>query len=216
MKTRISAIAASSVLILAMLACNMPSSPNSNDQQTNLALTITAQALIIQDSTNQAAINHADTNISQVVNTPTPTPTPTSTPAVPMVSVSSTTNCRTGPSTDYDIISSLGVGQTAEVVGKYSGGNYWVIKTPGGAGNCWLWGQYATITGNTDKLPEMIPPPAPPTDVPTKKPTPTPTSKMLQLQQQQKPLYTFKATATPTSKYTLVKPQYKTVQPIGP
>lgn len=173
MKTRIPAIAAASVLILAILACNMPSSQNSSDQQTNLSLTITAQALIIQDSTNQAMIKHADTNISETVNTPTPTstPTPISTPGVPMVSVSTTTNCRTGPSTDYDIVSSLGVGQMAEVVGKYSGGNYWVIKTPGGGGNCWLWGQYATITGNTDKLPEMIPPTAPPTSVPTAIPT---------------------------------------------
>jgi len=149
----------------------MPSSQNSSDQQTNLSLTITAQALIIQDSTNQAMIKHADTNISQTLNTPTATPTPTSTLGVPMVSVSTTTNCRTGPGTDYDIVSSLGPGQMAEVVGKYSGGNYWVIKTPGGGGNCWLWGQYATITGNTDKLPEMIPPPAPPTSVPTAIPT---------------------------------------------
>ena len=175
MKTRISAIAAASVLILAILACNMPSSPNSNDRQPNLSLTITAQALIIQDSTDQATIKNADTNISQALNTSTPTPTPTptltSTPGVPIVSVSTTTNCRTGPGTDYDIVSSLGVGQMAEVVGKYSGGNYWVIKTPGGGGNCWLWGQYATITGNTDKLPEMIPPTAPPTSVPTAIPT---------------------------------------------
>jgi len=215
MKTRISAITASSVLIMAILACNMPSSPNSNDQHTNLALTITAQALIIQDSTNQAAIKQDNGQVSQVSNN-TPTPTPTSAPSVPMVSVSATTNCRSGPSTDYDLISSLDVGQTAEVVGKYSGGNYWIIKTPNGSGNCWLWGQYATIIGNTDKLPEMIPPPAPPTDMPTKKPTPTPTSKMLQLQQQQKPLYTFKATATPTSKYTLVKPQYQPAKPLIP
>ena len=76
MKARISAITAAPVLILAILACNMPGSPNSNDQQNNLSLTITAQALIIQDLTNQAMIKHADTNISQTVNTPTPTSTP--------------------------------------------------------------------------------------------------------------------------------------------
>ena len=215
MNAKISVLAASSVLILAILACNVQTSQNNNDQQSGLALTITAQALIIQDSTNQAAIKHDNEQISQISNN-TSTPTPTTAPSVPMVSVSAATNCRTGPSTDYNLVSSLDVGLTAEVVGKYSGGNYWFIKTPNGAGNCWLWGQYATIIGNTDKLPEMFPPPAPPTDVPTKKPTPTSTSKMLQLQQQQKPLYTFKATATPTSKYQLIKPQYKPLLPVGP
>jgi uncharacterized protein YraI len=154
MKTRISAIAASSVLILAILACNAPTSQVSNDPQSNLPLTITAQALIIQNSTNQVM------QVSQSMNTPTPTPT--STPGVPMVSVSSSTNCRSGPSTYYDLIYTLNAGQTAEVVGKYSGGNYWVIKTPGGGGNCWLWGQYATILGDVGNLPEVIPPPAPP------------------------------------------------------
>jgi uncharacterized protein YgiM (DUF1202 family) len=203
MNTKISVLAASSVLIMALLACNMPSGSNSNDQQNGLALTITAQTLIIQGSTDQAAIKHDDSQISQIIDTPTPTPTNTSTPDVPMVSVSTTTNCRTGPSTDYDIVSSLGVGQTAEVVGKYSGGNYWVIKTPGGAGNCWLWGQYATISGNSAKLPEMIPPPAPPTAVPTS--TPTPTSKYQII----KPIKTFillVPMATPTSKYKIIKP----------
>jgi hypothetical protein len=103
---------------------------------------------------------------------------PTDTPSTPTVTVSSPTNCRAGPSTDYDLLYTLNVGETAEVVGKYSGGNYWVINNPDGGGNCWLWGEYATISGDTDNLPEMIPPPAPPTDVAKvhpKKPTPTDT-----------------------------------------
>jgi hypothetical protein len=152
---------------LATLACSMPGSQNNSNQQSNLAATITAQALIIQNSTKQAAIKHP------IIRTPHPKNAPaislSSTPGVPMVSVSTATNCRTGPSTDYDLIYTLDVGQTAEVVGKYSGGNYWVIKTPSGGGNCWLWGEYATISGDVDNLPEMIPPPAPPTAVPTVK-----------------------------------------------
>ena len=39
--------------------------------------------------------------------------------------------------------------------------NYWIINTPGSSGTCWLWGQYATISGDTGGLPEMIPPPTP-------------------------------------------------------
>ena len=101
---------------------------------------------------------------------------PTDTPSTPSVTVSSTTNCRTGPSTDYDLLYTLNVGETAEVVGKYSSGNYWVINNPDGGGNCWLWGEYATISGDTDNLPEMIPPPAPVAKVHPKKPTPTSTA----------------------------------------
>ena len=184
MKTRILAIAVTSALILAMSACTMPVSQNNSNHKQNLALTVTAQALIIQNSTKQATIKHTRSK-------ETPTVVVGSTPGAPMVSVSSATNCRTGPSTDYDLLYTLNVGQTVEVVGKYSGGNYWVIDNPDGGGNCWLWGEYATILGNTDNLPDVVPPPAPPTAVaadtavpagPTvivikvhpKKPTPTP------------------------------------------
>ena len=181
MKTRIPAMAASSALILAILACSLPGSQDNSNHKPNIALTITAQALIIQNSTKQVTIKHPI--MQTLLSRKTPGAALASTPGVPMVSVSTATNCRTGPSTDYDLLYTLDVGQTAEVVGKYSGGNYWVIKTPSGGGNCWLWGEYATIIGNTDNLPEMIPPPAPPTAVPTIKlarpvfirPTATPT-----------------------------------------
>ena len=173
MKTRIFVIAASSVLILAISACSLPSSKTNNNRKQNMALTVTAQALIIQNSTNQA------TTKRPIIRTPHPRNTPggalASTPGAPMVSVSSPTNCRTGPSTDYDLLYTLNVGETAEVVGKYSGGNYWVINNPDGGGNCWLWGEYATISGDTDNLSEMIPPPAPVAKVHPKKPTPADT-----------------------------------------
>jgi hypothetical protein len=54
------------------------------------------------------------------------------------------------------------VGQTAEVVGKNSSTNYWIIKIPGNAsGTCWLWGQYATVSGDTSALAEATVPPTP-------------------------------------------------------
>jgi hypothetical protein len=49
----------------------------------------------------------------------------------------------------------LHVGETAEVVGKRTAANYWVIKNPDATGVCWLWGMYATVVGNVDLLPEM-------------------------------------------------------------
>ena len=78
-----------------------------------------------------------------------------------MVGVSTNTNCRTGPGTIYDIVGALLVGEEAEVVGKGDWGNYWIIKNPDGAGECWLWSNYATVVGPTDGLTVYTPPPTP-------------------------------------------------------
>ncbi|MBE3038979.1 MAG: hypothetical protein IMZ62_09240 [Chloroflexi bacterium] len=92
----------------------------------------------------------------------TPTPTFTLTLAVPMVSVSVQTNCRSGPGTAYDVLGILNVGQTAEVVGRSVYNDSWIIKLPSNpAVTCWLWGQYATVVGNTAGLPVFNPPPTP-------------------------------------------------------
>ncbi|HUH96786.1 MAG TPA: hypothetical protein VLZ89_05470 [Anaerolineales bacterium] len=155
------------ILALGALACNLPSNaptqaatnppnPTPGPADLSVALTLAVQTI-------QAATQEAQSGI------PTSTVAPPATP--PTVTVSSTTNCRTGPNINYDLVMSLQPGLSAEVVGKYTPADYWIIKYPGGGGNsCWLWGQYATVTGDTDGLPEMSPPPMPPT------PTPVPTA----------------------------------------
>jgi uncharacterized protein YraI len=167
-------IASIIMLTLATFACSLPgqvpttpaTATNLSDDQSDLIATITAQALTIQAP-------------SETPLAPTETPTPestatitlTPTPEVPMASVSVNTNCRSGPGLQFDLIGALNIGQTAEVVGKYQNGAYWIIKTPGSSGNCWLWGNYATVSGNTSNLPEY---PSPPTPTPSNTPTPTP------------------------------------------
>jgi len=96
--------------------------------------------------------------------TPTATPLPpTRTPIIisdrPMVSVSYKTNCRTGPGVRYTIVGGLLVGERAEVVGVSEDGAYWVIKNPNRPGECWLWGGFATVSGQTSGLPRLTPPP---------------------------------------------------------
>ena len=157
------------LLVTTLSACNLPSGTSGETATPNLALTITALAAGGQGSNTPAG--------SQETTTPefTATPGPTSTPSVPQVTVSTNTNCRFGPGVVYDLIDALLVGQTAEVVGKNSSvPNYWVIKRINGSGTCWLWGEYATVTGNTANLPEY-PVPATPTPSPTPTFTPTPT-----------------------------------------
>jgi hypothetical protein len=79
-----------------------------------------------------------------------------------MVSVSGNTNCRAGNATVYDLVFVMMVGQTAEVVGRDAYGQYWVIRDPSRpADTCWLWGRYATVTGDSSVLPIVTPPPTP-------------------------------------------------------
>lgn len=110
--------------------------------------------------------------------TSTPTPTLTATPfftptlVVPLISVSVPTNCRTGPGKVYRMVGALLVGESAQVYGINPTGQYWYIRNPDSSnGFCWVWGQYATIVGNTTFLPVYTPPPTP---TPTFTPTPSP------------------------------------------
>jgi len=155
------------ILTISVSACNLPSqSPGTATAEAEAAATASALALVL--TTPPPGIT--DIPSSTPFPTDTPSITPTSTSSVPMVTVSQNTNCRTGPGLVYDLVGGLLVGEQAVIVGKYSAGNYWIVNNPDAAGTCWLWGQYATVTGNTAGLPEYTPPPTP---TPTNTPTPT-------------------------------------------
>jgi len=91
----------------------------------------------------------------------TPSLTPSLTSLVPRVSVSLDTNCRIGPGAGYDKIGVLMVGESAVIVAQEQTGNYWIIENPDKSGTCWLWAQYATVSGNVSGLPLLTPPPSP-------------------------------------------------------
>lgn len=94
--------------------------------------------------------------------TPSPTNTLTLTPEIPMVQVSMSTNCRVGPGKVYDQVGVLLAGEEAEVIAKDPQGSDWYIRNPDQAGGfCWIWGQYATVSGDTTNLPVFTPPPTP-------------------------------------------------------
>jgi uncharacterized protein YkwD len=97
------------------------------------------------------------------------------------VKVSLTTNCRTGPGISYPRLTPLRAGKVATLIGRDKTYSYWIIKDPGNTGrDCWLWGYYATTTGNTKDLKVYYAPDQTPkssnTAVPTaQKTTPAPT-----------------------------------------
>ena len=94
--------------------------------------------------------------------TPSPTPSLTATPLTPLISVSVPTNCRIGPGKDYEMVGALLVGETAQVYGRTAQGTYWYIRNPDSPGGfCWVWGEYATLSGLSAALPVYTPPPTP-------------------------------------------------------
>jgi hypothetical protein len=46
------------------------------------------------------------------------------------------------------------VGESTEVLGRNADWTYWIVRNPDQpGGTCWLWGQYATLTGSPYNLP---------------------------------------------------------------
>lgn len=148
-------------------ACNLPSISNGISVEDRVATSV--QQTQNANSDGQAdteevvpdAATATATQTLQSSDTATATITLTPTQEKPIVSVSVDTNCRSGPGKIYDWIGALLVGENAEVVGRSVDGQYWVIKNPDRAGNCWLWGNYAMVTGPTAGLAQYTPPPTP-------------------------------------------------------
>jgi hypothetical protein len=152
------------LLLVATLACTLSgAAPTATP---DLVGTITAQAALLAAPT----LTGTGTSVP---------PTDTSSPLT--VSVTANTNCRLGPTTDYEVDFTLHPGETALVVGKNTDVDYWIIDDPGGA-TCWLWGQYAVLSGDASGVPEIpapqsgSSPKASKTPKATKTPGPTPTT----------------------------------------
>jgi hypothetical protein len=171
------------VLLSGILACDLPGSAPTNPSAVGTSLAATLNAAI--QGTQQAVVaSYSPTFQPPPTLTPTvtlsgvlplPSQTPTDTPnalatgSLIQLSVSVATNCRVGPGNVYDQVSILPVGKTVQVYARDTTGNFWYIQNPDGSSDfCWVWGQYASVTGLTFTLPIYTPPPTPiPTDTPS-------------------------------------------------
>ncbi|MGE5072455.1 MAG: hypothetical protein ACM3MF_03430, partial [Anaerolineae bacterium] len=68
-------------------------------------------------------------------------------------------NCRSGPGNDFGVIAALAAGTSADLVGKDSVHNYWIVIDPASHKQCWVQIQDATPAGSFSDLPEMTPQP---------------------------------------------------------
>lgn len=159
------------VLLIISQACTFPGISTSDPNSVNTAILQTIVVGLTQTATSFVPISIVESPILTFTpELPTFTPTATlsatpvftATPLIPQISVSVPTNCRVGPGKVYDRVGALLLGEVAEVVGRDPVGNYWYIRNPDQTnGFCWLWGEYATLTGNISVLPVYTPPPTP-------------------------------------------------------
>lgn len=141
--------------------------------QTGVAQTLQIAELQTAAAGGGQAQASATSQAALASNTPEFTATITLTPtsSIPYVTVSQNTNCRTGPSSNYGLVTTINTTQQAEVLKTYSGANYVVVRNPNGSGDCWLWLEYASpVNFASYNLPVATQPPTP---TPTFTPTPS-------------------------------------------
>lgn len=183
-------------LLLASLACATPgiATPAPNTEVPGALNTVIAQTVVAAltlDAESATSTPSLEATVTSTFTPEPPTATPTETltptaiftftPTVPLISVTVPTNCRMGPGKVYDMVGALLLGETAEVFGRDATNNYWYIRNPDTSPEfCWVWGQYAILTGPFMQLPVYTPPPTPTptfTPLPTFTATPSPSFK---------------------------------------
>ncbi len=145
------------VLVLAILACNLPSNIPATEPPTLEALS--------SPTVTQPLPTDIPTQTPLPTNTPPPTLT--STPTVPVASPKETNvNCRFGPGTAWVPISALVVGQSSQITGKSSDGAWWNIADPQNSGRrCWVSASVVNTAGNLGVIPSVESPKASVTNV---------------------------------------------------
>ena len=173
------------VLLAASLACDVPGT--SSKVEGNLGATETMQALAtsVAGTLEPASMGEEVSPESappgpsvdeSAGSSPSPTVSATPTLGAPLVSVSMDTNCRFGPGEVYDYLGALLVGEEAPVVGKLADESFWYIENPDAPPPyCWIWGMYASVSGDKSGIPILTPPPTP-TEIPTPTATQMPLS----------------------------------------
>jgi hypothetical protein len=157
------------------LACNAPflnyfSSNNSQLQphpdqvKTSISQTLTARPPLDpeEDSNDQSDSSKIQDDTPTPSISPTPTITSTPTPDIAVIYISENTNCRTGPQDVYDLLHTFMAGEIVDIIGKNQEETFWFVQDQeGGYLQCWLWGKFATPSGNTADLPVFTAAPTP-------------------------------------------------------
>lgn len=164
MKTRKRFVSALLALVLASVACNLPNSqqPTPIDPNQAAAQTLTA----IAQNQPLASVTPTTTNVPLIPTStslpPSPAPTAvvaTFTPSGPFFIVNEGANCRVGPGTNYDKLTSFAPGIYLPLTGRNADNSWWYVST--GSATCWIFGATGRTTGDVNALPVVAAPPTP-------------------------------------------------------
>jgi len=109
---------------------------------------------------------------------PLPTETPTELPPTEMpaqksvvMATDSNVNIRSGPSTDYEIVDTLSIGESLEIVGRNDDSSWWQVSTPSGL--AWVAASVVAVSNIDDSIPIAEAPTPPVQPIPTDTPLPS-------------------------------------------
>lgn len=84
---------------------------------------------------------------------PTLTPEPTPTESAPPLTVNQDANCRKGPGSRYDVVTSLTKGTQTLAVGRNEASNWWLVQVPQTEVQCWVSGISLQGGGDPGQVP---------------------------------------------------------------
>ncbi|HNF94594.1 MAG TPA: SH3 domain-containing protein, partial [Anaerolineales bacterium] len=116
------------VLILSILACNMPSAgsetPSTGEDVSQQPSPGVTYVVVVED-----------TATIQATETLTPEPPTPQTP--PKLTLTKNSNCRLGPSTLYNVVDQIASGAELSVVGRSEDSEWWQVLNANGR-ECWV------------------------------------------------------------------------------
>lgn len=119
--------------------------------------TPTAVAGVSRDPT----LTRTPTASPSPTRTPTPTITPSPTLGPAIATALENSNCRAGPSDQFDVVGYLPQGDSAPIDGRSEADTYWWIERPDGSGYCYVWQGLVETSGDVDSVPYVDDPPTP-------------------------------------------------------
>lgn len=149
------------VLLTGMLACAVPAGI------TPTPVVITQVVVVPNDQEEQVQDVQAsptlplatDTPVSTATATSTATTIPTATLSGPVATFIKDANCRSGPGTQYEVVTSFLKGETVQIVGRNPKFNntWWYVVIPSTKGKCWVSLTTAQASGDFDAIPTVKP-----------------------------------------------------------
>lgn len=155
-------LCALSILLLASMACNIATSAGAT--ATPVSTTEIGKDVPTATDTELPASETATLEPPTVEPTETPDLEPSITPTVglPSADVVKEANCRVGPGGAYDLVTTLKVGDSVEIVARDLGGGFVFVKNPTNPEEgCWLLYANLKVSGDVTPLPAFTPRPSP-------------------------------------------------------